>query len=105
MIPYGRSGWIDAGFQICDPIEIAAGNDVHAFQKTFGKRMAYLGGVDKRAIARGGKALADHLDRLTPAIDFGGYIPSCDHGIPPDISWPNMLDYARRRGVPTPEGS
>jgi len=88
--------WIEAGFQICDPIEIAAGNDVYAFQKTFGKKMAYLGGVDKRAIAKGGKTLADHLDHLKPAIDFGGYIPSCDHGIPPDISWTNMLDYARR---------
>ena len=87
--------WIEAGFQINDPVEVAAGSDVVAFKKQFGKKMAYLGGVDKRAMARGGDTIKSALERLKPAIDSGAYIPSCDHGIPNDVSWPNMLEYSR----------
>ncbi|HWP39971.1 MAG TPA: hypothetical protein VNL70_03520 [Tepidisphaeraceae bacterium] len=57
--------------------------------------MAYRDGVDKRAIARGGAAIRAEIERLKPVIRAGGYIPSCDHGIPPDVSWPNFLDYCR----------
>ncbi len=88
--------WLDSGINVCDPIEVAAGNDLAAYRARFGHRMAYKGGVDKRAIAKGGDALAGELERLRPVIDDGGYIPGCDHGVPPDISWPHFIDYARR---------
>jgi uroporphyrinogen decarboxylase len=88
--------WIEGGLHCCDPVEVAAGNDLNAFRRTFGQRMAYRGGVDKRAMARGGKALDDEIARLAPAIRGGGYIPSCDHGIPSDVSWQNYLHYVRR---------
>jgi len=26
---------------------------------------------------------------------LGGYIPGCDHGVPPDISWKNYVETAR----------
>ena len=57
--------------------------------------MAYTGGVDKRAIARGGQAIRAELARLEPVVRGGGYIPGCDHGVPPDISWPNYVEYTR----------
>jgi hypothetical protein len=22
-------------------------------------------------------------------------VPTCDHGVPPDISWPNFIEYTR----------
>jgi hypothetical protein len=88
--------WMEAGVNCCDPIEVAAGNDIAAFRRSFGRRMSYRGGVDKRAMARGGAALSDELRRLEPVIRDGGYIPSCDHGIPSDVSWPNYLEYVRR---------
>lgn len=25
----------------------------------------------------------------------GGFIPSCDHGVPSDISWQNFVEYSR----------
>ena len=87
--------WIEAGFNICDPLEIAAGNNLIVYQKQFGKKMAYLGGVDKRAIAKGGKYIKEELDHLEPCLKFGGYIPSFDHGIPPDVSWTSMMEYCR----------
>lgn len=85
--------WIDAGFIANSPVEVAAGNDLPKFSRTFGRRMAYRGGVDKREMARGGRYIRAEIDRLRPAIDAGGYIPGCDHGVPADVSWPNYVDY------------
>ncbi len=87
--------WIESGINLCDPIEVAAGNDICLFRKEFGHKIAFRGGVDKRAMAKGGKFLEDEISRLRPIIKDGGYIPSCDHGIPSDVSWPNFLDYMR----------
>ncbi|MEW6357769.1 MAG: uroporphyrinogen decarboxylase family protein [Planctomycetota bacterium] len=87
--------WIESGINVCDPIEVAAHNDIIAFRKQFGRDMGYTGGVDKRAIAKGGKVIADEIERVLPVIKDGGYIPGCDHGVPHDISWPNFIEYAR----------
>jgi uroporphyrinogen decarboxylase len=87
--------WIDAGFNLNSPQEVAAGNDPVAYHRQFGTAMAYRGGVDKRLIATGGAALRREFDRLRPALDAGGFIPSCDHGIPSDVSWPNFVEYCR----------
>lgn len=85
--------WIEAGINACDPIEVAAGNDIRDLRRRFGRRMAFRGGVDKRAIARGGSAIEEEIARLAPVITDGGFIPSCDHGVPADISWPDFVRY------------
>ncbi len=85
--------WLEAGVNCCDPIEVAAGNDIVAFRRQFGKNMAYRGGVDKREIARGGMHIERELDRISPVIRDGGFIPSCDHGVPADVSWPAFVHY------------
>lgn len=87
--------WLEAGVNCNSPMEVAAGNDLPAYRKQYGTRMAYRGGVDKRAIAKGGRVLRDEIDRLRPVIDAGGYIPGCDHGVPADVSWPNYVEYCR----------
>ncbi len=87
--------WIEAGINCNSPQEVAAGNDLPAYRRTYGTAMAYRGGVDKRAMARGGAAIREEIARLTPTIRSGGFIPGCDHGIPFDVSWPNFVDYCR----------
>ncbi len=32
---------------------------------------------------------------VPPLLKDGGFIPSCDHGVPPDISWPDFIEYSR----------
>jgi uroporphyrinogen decarboxylase len=88
--------WIEAGLNVTDPVEVAAGNDLPALRREHGRRLAYRGGVDKRAMARGGEAIERELERLAPVIRDGGYLPSCDHGVPSDVSWPAYVDYSRR---------
>jgi uroporphyrinogen decarboxylase len=87
--------WIEAGINACDPIEVAAGNDINEFRRKFGDKMAYRGGVDKREMAKGGKFIEAEMKRLEPVIKSGGYIPSCDHGVPSDVSWPNFIYYSK----------
>lgn len=87
--------WIEAGINACDPIEVAAGNDLPAMRRRFGHDMAYSGGVDKRAMAKGGAVIAAEIERLRPVIEDGGYVPGCDHGVPADVSWPNYVEYVR----------
>jgi uroporphyrinogen decarboxylase len=86
--------WLEAGFNVCDPIEVAAGNDINKFRKMFGSNMAYRMGVDKRCIAKGGEAIRHELQRLEPVIKTGGFIPGCDHGVPPDVSWNDFVNYS-----------
>jgi hypothetical protein len=87
--------WIKAGLNACEPIEVAAGCDLVEFHRQYPRKIAYWGGVDKRAIAVGGTAIEKEIARLKPVIDAGGFIPSCDHGIPSDVSWPDFLHYVR----------
>jgi uroporphyrinogen decarboxylase len=87
--------WIDAGMNFCDPVEVAAGNDINLFRRTYGVQMAYRGGIDKRAIAAGGSVLEDEIRRVTPVIERGGFVPGCDHAVPPDVSWRNYVHYVR----------
>jgi uroporphyrinogen decarboxylase len=88
--------WIEAGFNVCDPLEVAAGNDILKIRKEYGDRIAFRMGVDKRKMAAGGQEMASELDRLTPVIKDGGYIPGCDHGVPEDVGWNDFLQYSER---------
>jgi len=85
--------WMEAGINVVDPIEVAAGNDIADFRARFAKGIAFRGGVDKRAIAKGGAALEAEMARLLPVIRGGGYVPGCDHGVPPDVPWGHFVKY------------
>jgi uroporphyrinogen decarboxylase len=88
--------WIEAGINVCCPIEVAAHNDIVEFRRQFGTQMAYTGGLDKRELAAGGERLEAEVRRVVPPLlEQGGFIPGCDHGVPPDISWPNFVHYSR----------
>ena len=88
--------WIEVGINYCVPVEVAAGNDIVEYRRIHKNKMAYTGGIDKRVIAVGGEVIKKELERIVPPLlKDGGFIPSCDHGVPPDISWPNFVEYSR----------
>ncbi len=88
--------WIESGFNCLNPIEIAAGNDPLALHARYGHRLALRGGLDKRVLAIGGAPMHSMLQAIVPPlVADGGYIPSCDHGVPPDISWFNYVACTR----------
>jgi len=88
--------WLEAGINTVSPMEVAAGNDLLDYRRQYGKRMAYYGGLDKRVLAVGGEVMRKEVLRVVPPLfEQGGFIPGCDHGVPPDISWPHYVAYAR----------
>lgn len=87
--------WMEAGVNVCDPIEVAAGCDINDYRARFGHKMAYRQGIDKRCIAKGGKVIEDEIARVEPVVKDGGYIPGCDHGVPFDIPLKNFVYYSK----------
>ena len=88
--------WIESGINCNSPVEVAAHCDILQYRRRYGKLMAFTGGIDKRIMARGGKELEEHVMKIVPEMfKLGGYIPGCDHGVPPDISWKNYLEFGK----------
>jgi hypothetical protein len=84
---------LDAGVDTLWPIERAADFHPLEIRKRFGKSLRLWGGVDKRVLAQGRDAIQAHLREFIPLIEEGGFIPTVDHLIPPDVSWDNFRYY------------
>jgi len=84
------------GLDVMSPFEVAAGCDVVAIGRRF-PDLAILGGIDKRVLARGREAIDAHLEYILPTMRArGGYIPTCDHGVPEEVPYEDYLYYRRR---------
>jgi len=85
---------IEIGVTCIWPLEVAAGNDPREVRRRFGRSLALSGGIDKRALARDRAAIRAELEaKIPPLLDDGGYIPTLDHAVPPDISYDNWRYY------------
>ncbi len=88
--------YLEVGMDIMDPWEVASGCDVVKVGERW-PDLVITGGIDKRVLAQGKDAIDKHLEYIIPAMrDRGGYIPTCDHGVPLDVSFENYLYYRRR---------
>jgi uroporphyrinogen-III decarboxylase len=75
--------FLDAGLTCSYPMEPAAGMDVVEVRKTYGKRLAMLGGIDKHVLRRDREAIRAELEyKLQPAMRTGGMVFGLDHRIP-----------------------
>jgi uroporphyrinogen decarboxylase len=88
--------YMELGMDVMTPFEVAAGNDVVAIGRQF-PRLVIGGGIDKRVLAKGPAAIDAFLERVLPPMRArGGYFPTCDHGVPEEVSFENYLHYRRR---------
>lgn len=85
--------WLEAGINVIYPFEVAAGMDVVAMRREYGRELRMYMGIDKRALARGPKAIDEEIARVRPLIEEGGYVPNVDHSLPPDISYDSFRYY------------
>jgi uroporphyrinogen decarboxylase len=84
------------GLDIFSPSEVAAGCDVVEIGRQF-PQIAIFGGIDKRVLARSRAEIDAHLERILPVMRArGGYIPTCDHGVPEEVPYENYLYYRQR---------
>ncbi len=86
----------EIGMDVMSPFEAAAGCDVVRTGREY-PDLALSGGIDKRVLAQGTRDIDDYLERVLPAMRArGGYIPTCDHGVPAEVPYANYLHYRRR---------
>ena len=79
---------IEAGFDCLQPLEVKAGMDLRELKPLYGDRMAFMGGIDVRAMASDDPCLIEEEIRgkFEVAKRGGGYIYHSDHSIPKNVS-------------------
>jgi uroporphyrinogen decarboxylase len=82
--------WLECGINFFWPLECAAGNDAVALRKKYGKDVILGGNIDKRALLKGKDAIREEVMSKVPfLLKSGGYFPSIDHMVPPDVTFEN----------------
>lgn len=86
--------WLECGINGILPNEVAANVDVVEMRKQYGKDLVISGGIDKRALAGTKKQVEDEVMSKVPyLLSEGGYFPSIDHAVPPDVPFENYAYY------------
>jgi len=92
--------FLNAGVNCLLPIEIGTtGMDPVSLRREFGRDLRIIGGVDKRILSRGPSAIDEEVRRLRPLMEEGGFIPTCDHKVPPDVPYVHYCHFLRCLGA------
>jgi uroporphyrinogen-III decarboxylase len=74
---------LDCGLNSMHPMEPAAGMDIVALRKKYGKRLAMRGGINKHTLREGEEAIRKELEYKMPSLMLNGGIAfGLDHRIP-----------------------
>jgi uroporphyrinogen decarboxylase len=86
----------EIGMDYMSPFEVASGCDVVEIKKQY-PNLLMRGGIDKRILTESKDAINRELERIIPFMrEKGGYIPTCDHGVPEEVSFENYMHYRKR---------
>ena len=86
----------EISLNVMSPFEVASGCDVVEIGNKY-PDLVMTGGIDKRVLAQGKNAIDKHLEHILPVMrKRGGYIPTCDHGVPAEVSLDNYMYYRNR---------
>jgi uroporphyrinogen decarboxylase len=85
LVPY----LVEAGFDCLQPLEVKAGMDLITLKRDFGDRLAFMGGIDVRAMADPDPAVIEReiSAKIPVAKKGGGYIYHSDHSVPSNVSF------------------
>ncbi|MGC9319058.1 MAG: uroporphyrinogen decarboxylase family protein [Armatimonadota bacterium] len=80
---------IDAGFDCLQPLEVKAGMDLVALKEQYGQELAFMGGIDVRAMADPDPRVIEEeiATKIGLAKRGGGYIYHSDHSVPDNVSF------------------
>jgi uroporphyrinogen decarboxylase len=95
---------IETGFDCLQPIEVKAGNDLLELKRRYGDRLAFMGGIDVRAMANPDPSVIEHeiASKIPIVKKGGGYIYHSDHSVPDNVSF---QQYCRVRSLVARHGS
>ena len=84
--------WLEGGVNGFWPLECAAGMNAVNLSKKYGKDAILFGNIDKRALMKDKKAMREEVMSKVPYLmEQGGYFPTVDHQVPPDVPFENYL--------------
>ena len=86
----------EIGMDHMSPFEVASDCDVVEVGKKY-PDLRIRGGIDKRILASGKEAIDRMIDRIMPVMKKrGGYIPTCDHGVPEEVDFDDYMYFRKR---------
>ncbi len=86
----------EIGMNVMSPFEVASGCDVVEIGREH-PDLTIFGGIDKRVLAQTEADIDRMVEYILPAMrERGGYIPTCDHGVPEEVSLSNYRHYRKR---------
>jgi len=94
---------IEAGFDCLQPLEVKAGMDLLELKKEFGEVLAFMGGIDVRAMANPDPEVIEKeiAEKIPFAKKGGGYIYHSDHSVPDNVSFQQycrVIELVKRYG-------
>jgi len=90
----GSKWFTEAGIDGILPLERQAGVDLTELRKINPEQL-YIGHFDKMVMDKGEEAMRTEFERLMPTVKQGGYIISCDHQTPPNVSLEDYKLYVK----------
>ncbi len=95
--------FIEDGLDCLQPLEQKAGMDLVELKREFGDKLAFMGGIDVRAMADSDPAVIEEeiATNIPIAKQGGGYIYHSDHSVPNNVSfsqYERVLDLVRQYG-------
>jgi uroporphyrinogen decarboxylase len=80
---------IEAGVDCLQPLEVKAGMDVVELKRQYGDDIAFMGGIDVRAMADPDPSVIEEeiSTKIPVAKEGGGYIYYSDHSVPDNVSF------------------
>jgi uroporphyrinogen decarboxylase len=80
---------IEAGIDCLQPLEAKAGMDLLQIKKTYGQRIALIGGMDVRELISNdlGRVRQELERKLPQAMAGSGYVLQVDHSVPNQVSY------------------
>jgi uroporphyrinogen-III decarboxylase len=88
--------FIECGVNVFYPCEPAAGMDIVALRKKYGKKFAMIGGIDKHVLRASKEEIRKELEyKLQPIMRGGGVCFALDHRIPNGTPLENYRYYVK----------
>jgi uroporphyrinogen-III decarboxylase len=74
---------LECGVNVVHPCEPAAGMDIVVLRREYGRRLAFLGGIDKHVLRQSPADIRRELEyKMQPLMQGGGVVFGLDHRIP-----------------------
>jgi uroporphyrinogen decarboxylase len=89
LIPY----FLESGINCLFPFEVNSCAHPGELLDQYSGELRIMGGVDKMRLAEGPEAIKKYLKSLEKYVARGGYIPFCDHRVPPNVKEADYLYY------------